>query len=230
MSPERPHQKSNGRASIADTVHPHENRARQLPLPWPFTPDSAIDHQERDAAALLPIFTIGHSNHDMETFLALLRQHGLGTLVDVRSAPYSRYAPHFSRGALTALLDDAGIRYVWAGDALGGRPDDPACYRDGIVRKENIDYRAMARRTPYQDGVQQLLVHAAGGPIVVMCSEEDPRRCHRHHLIEHSLREHGVAVLHIRRDGILETIEPAETAPSVSPTAQLAFHVQGIDF
>ena len=144
------------------------------------------------------------------------------TLIDVRSAPFSRFRPHFSRSALRAYLDDAGIRYIWAGSTLGGRPSDPACYRDGIVRKGNVDYGVMARQASYRDGVRQLLVNAADGPIVVMCSEEDPRRCHRHRLLEPSLRELGAAVLHIRRDGYLETIDPAQTTPATAPIAQLA--------
>ncbi|MBW3633994.1 MAG: DUF488 domain-containing protein [Chloroflexi bacterium] len=208
-------------APTVDTIHPDNDRATQLPLPWPFSPGPAPKDPDNEAAALLTIFTIGHSNHDAETFLALLRQYQLEILVDVRSAPYSRYAPHFSRRVLSAFLDDAGIRYVWAGSTLGGRPDDPTCYRDGVVRKGNVDYRAMSRQASYKQGVQQLMESAVDGPIVVMCSEEDPRRCHRHHLLEHSLRDRGVSVVHIRRDGILETIEPAETAPSESSIAQL---------
>lgn len=168
------------------------------------------------------IFTIGHSNHAADSFLALLRHHGLETLIDVRSAPFSRFRPHISRRALSAYLDDAGIRYIWAGSALGGRPDDPACYRDGIVRKGNVDYGVLARQASYQDGVRQLLANATDGPVVVMCSEEDPRRCHRHHLLEPSLRELGAAVLHIRRDGNLESIDPAQTTPATAPITQLA--------
>jgi uncharacterized protein (DUF488 family) len=225
--------------TTADTVHPREDcaRARQLPLPWPFAVDLSADDQASVVAPLLTIFTVGHSDHGVESFLDLLRQHGMETVVDVRSTPYSRHRPHFGRGALSAYLDDAGIRYIWAGSALGGRPDDPACYRGGIVRKGNVDYWAMAQKASYQDGVQQLVADAADGPVVVMCSEEDPRRCHRHHLIEPSLRELGVMVLHIRRDGSLETINPAETAPTTEPIGQLALglqvdlrvQVQGID-
>jgi uncharacterized protein (DUF488 family) len=102
------------------------------------------------------------------------------------------------------------------------------------VRKGNVDYAAMALQPTYQDGVRQLVANAADGPVVVMCSEEDPRRCHRHHLLEPSLRELGVVVLHIRQDGCLETIEPASAPPAV-PDAQLALDLhlclqaQGID-
>jgi hypothetical protein len=233
MSPAQHHDTNVSVSTAAGTVHPREDcaNARQLPLPWPFAPDLIAVHQESATAPPPTIFTIGHSNHAAESFLALLRHHGLEILVDVRSAPYSRYVPHFSREALSADLDDAGIRYVWAGSSLGGRPADSACYRDGMVRKGNVDYEVMARKASYQEGVQQLVAEAADGPVVVMCSEEDPRRCHRHHLLEPSLRELGVAVLHIRRDGSLETINPAETAPTTESIGQLALglQTQGID-
>ncbi len=224
MSPAQHRKKNGGVAATADTVHPREDcaRVRQLPLPWPFASDQVADHQEPVSTSPPIIFTIGHSNHAAESFLALLQHHGLATLIDVRSAPFSRFRPRFSRKALSAFLENAGIRYIWAGRALGGRPDDPACYRDGIVRKGNVDYGVMARQASYQDGVRQLLANAADGPIVVMCSEEDPRRCHRHHLLEPSLRELGAAVLHIRRDGCLETIDPAQATPAAAPIVQLA--------
>jgi Protein of unknown function, DUF488 len=237
MSPAQHREKNGGVATTVDTVHPRDDcaRARQLPLPWPFAPDLVADHQESAATPSPIIFTIGHSDLDAESFLALLRDHGLETLIDVRSAPFSRFRPHFSRGALNASLDATGIRYIWAGSALGGRPDDPACYRDGIVRKGNVDYGVMSRQASYQEGVRQLLANAANGPVVVMCSEEDPRRCHRHHLLEPSLRELGATVLHIRRDGYLETIDPAQTTPAIAPITQLALglsaqvNAQGIE-
>ena len=139
-------------------VHGDGPTAKQLPLPPPFASADAED------TAPLTIFTIGHSNHAPETFLALLRQHGLVTLVDVRSAPYSRYAPHFNRGDLDALLSRANITYIWAGESLGGRPADPACYLDGIVRPGNVDYARMARLPWYQEGIQQLVMQASQEP------------------------------------------------------------------
>jgi hypothetical protein len=227
MSPAQQHDENVSVCATVDTVHQRNDRARprQLPLPCPFNRDLIADRQQ--AAATPPtVFTIGHSNHDVESFLALLRHHGMETLVDVRSTPYSRHRPHFSRGALRASLDDAGIEYIWAGGALGGRPNDPACYRDGIVRKGNVDYGAMARQAFYQDGVRQLFANATDGSVVVMCSEEDPRRCHRHHLLEPSLRQLGAVVLHIRRDGGLEAIDPAETVPATPTIAQLALGLE----
>ncbi|MEK9970691.1 MAG: DUF488 domain-containing protein, partial [Ferrovibrio sp.] len=63
------------------------------------------------------IFTIGHSNQTAERFAALLRQHGITLLADVRSAPASRHAPQFNRIALARNLEDAGIGYRWFGEA-----------------------------------------------------------------------------------------------------------------
>jgi uncharacterized protein (DUF488 family) len=90
-----------------------------------------------------------------------------------------------------------------------------------VVRRGNIDYEAIARRSSYQDGIFQLVAHAGQRRTAVMCSEEDPRRCHRHHLIEQTLRAHDAIVLHIRRDGTLETIEPEITATDEAPIAPL---------
>lgn len=215
--------KKTQRGSLATvrTVSLGDDRVKQLPLPPPFSPPTERNGRESSGEPLT-ILTIGHSSQESEAFLSLLRQHERRIVVDVRSAPYSRYAPHFSQGALRALLENAGIRYVWAGDVLGGRPDDPACYRNGIVRAGNVDYQAMARQPWYELGVRRLVSDAAGGPTVLMCSEEDPRRCHRHRLIEPSLREHGVTVLHIRGDGAVETIDPGETEPAAAPSPQLA--------
>lgn len=196
------------------TVHPNGARAKQLPLPPPFAP--LVPGSEP-----LRLLTIGHSNHDAERFRDLLLQHDVRVLVDVRSAPYSRYAPHFGRESLAVLLDDAHIRYLWYGDSLGGRPDEPACYRDGIVKPGNVDYTVMAQQPWYQEGLQRLMMTAASGTTAIMCSEEDPRRCHRHRLIERTLSGRGVLVEHIRGDGRLETILAEEPAPREAPNPQL---------
>lgn len=176
--------------------------ASQLPLPPPFAPLSEGDHP-----ASPRVLTIGHSNLDAEDFVALLHLHGATTVIDVRSEPYSRYAPQFCRTPLEACLSAASIAYRWLGDSLGGRPADPACYYDRIVRKGNVDYRALARHPRFQAGLQDLLAQARTDQVAIMCSEEDPRRCHRHRLIQPSLREQNVEVLHIRRDGSCEAIE-----------------------
>src|ERR687892_511794 len=69
-----------------------------------------------------PLLTIGHSNHPIEHFLALLARHAVETVADVRSVPYSRFAPQYRKAPLASTLADAGIGYLFLGEPLGGKP------------------------------------------------------------------------------------------------------------
>src|SRR4051812_631126 len=78
--------------------------------------------------------TVGHSAHDADTFVGLLRKHEVTAVADVRSAPFSRHTPHFNQGSLERGLDRWGIRYVFLGKELGARSTDMGCYVDGKVQ------------------------------------------------------------------------------------------------
>ena len=97
------------------------------------------------------LYTIGHSNHDAERFIELLRAHGIEAVCDVRSRPYSQYCPQFNREALEATLRQAGIRYVFFGRVFGARPEDASCYRNG-----HVDYALLAETDPFRSGVRRL--------------------------------------------------------------------------
>ena len=150
------------------------------------------------------VLTIGHSNHALETFVALLRQHGVTTLADVRSAPYSRFNPHFNRKALDAALNARGVVYLFLGRALGGRPEDPSCYEEGRVR-----YDRVARTPLFREGLERVVGHAKDERIALMCAEKEPLDCHRTLLVGRSLEAQGVAVAHIHADGSLEPHDAA---------------------
>ena len=143
------------------------------------------------------LFTIGHSNIRTEEFLDLLSQHGVEVLVDVRTAPYSRYCPQFNRPELQQAIEAAGLRYQFAGKALGGKPADERLRGDDGAP----DYDKIAASALYQDGLSELLSLAAEHCVAIMCSEADPDHCHREKLIARSLRARGVEVNHIRLDG-----------------------------
>jgi uncharacterized protein (DUF488 family) len=146
----------------------------------------------------LLIHTVGHSDHTTAAFVDLLRRHGITLVVDVRSQPYSRWAPQFNRETLARDLQDAGIAYRFMGDALGGRPADSTLYDPG---QERPDYQRAGQTPVYQTGIDQLLDLAGTEQVAVMCSEGDHRRCHRHLLVAQTLLERGVRVLHIQPDG-----------------------------
>jgi uncharacterized protein (DUF488 family) len=151
------------------------------------------------------LFTIGHSNITIEAFLELLHRHGVEVLVDVRTAPYSRYCPQFNGAELRQAAEASGLRYHFAGQALGGKPvDETLRGEDGTP-----DYDKIAATERYQEGLRELIDLAASGRVVIMCSEGDPARCHREKLIARSLRGHGVEVKHILPDGSVATIAQA---------------------
>jgi len=159
----------------------------------------------------LLIYTIGHSDHTTTTFVDLLRQHGITLVVDVRSQPYSRWAPQFNRELLARALQEASIGYQFLGDALGGRPTDPALYDPG---QEYPNYPRVEQTPAYQAGIDRLLDLARAGRVAVMCGEGDHRHCHRHLLIAQTLLARGVRVLHIQPDG--KTVEGQLEAQQLS--------------
>jgi uncharacterized protein (DUF488 family) len=166
---------------------------------------SAIDLAER-------LFTVGHSNHEPEAFLALLRRHGVTAVADVRSSPYSRRLPHFSRSHLEATLRSHGIAYVFLGQELGGRPSDPALYHaEGWA-----DYERIRETEAFRRGVDRVLSGLDRYAVALMCGEEDPLDCHRGLMVTPALKALGLPPRHIRRDRV-ET--PAEFERRVQDAA-----------
>lgn len=173
----------------------------------------------------LEVYTIGHSTLTIDDFLGLLKENYIRVLVDVRSQPYSRFNPQFNRESFKHAMAYANIEYVFAGEYLGGRPTDPTCYKDGVIpdgkadHLKLVDYAEVMKRDWYQRGIQRLLEIAADRQTVIMCSEEDPMGCHRHHLIAQTLLKRGVAVWHIRADG---NVDEAEHLPPKIESKQLS--------
>jgi len=140
-----------------------------------------------------PIYTIGYGARTIEDFIAVLQQNDIEFLADVRTAPYSRYKPEFSRAALEAELLRHGLRYIYMGDQLGGQPQDPDCYLDGKVH-----YDAVKQKPFYRRGIARLQKAVARGyRVVLMCSEGKPENCHRCKLIGESLTDLAIPLWHI---------------------------------
>jgi uncharacterized protein (DUF488 family) len=159
----------------------------------------------------MDIYTIGHSAHPIERFLGLLQMHQIQMLADVRSIPASRFHPQYNQARLAASLTAAGIAYHSLGDRLGGRPGDPALYPGGRVRNSGErfprpDFALVMQRPWFITGIADLLAICASGRTAILCSEEDPARCHRHLLIAAYLAAHSpdVRVLHIRGNGRIQ--------------------------
>ena len=161
----------------------------------------------------LTLYTIGHSNLSAEDFLKRLRRHNIKTLVDVRSAPVSKYVPHFNKSALEVSLPENVISYRYAGKYLGGRTENPDYLRDG-----KPDYLKMMQHPEYVMGIVRLLnivvQESESGYVVVMCAEKDPLQCHRHHLIARSLIDPVVCVI---EGGINLTLQHIDASGDLLP-------------
>jgi uncharacterized protein (DUF488 family) len=147
------------------------------------------------------VYSIGHSNHALEEFLALLGRHAIEVLVDVRSQPYSRFAPHFNQEELRRAVEASGVRYLFLGRELGGRPPAAAFYdAEGYVL-----YDRVAQAPFFKQGIDQVVKLSAGQRAALLCSEEDPTVCHRFLLVGRVLNGLGVEVQHIRGDGRVQS-------------------------
>jgi uncharacterized protein (DUF488 family) len=154
----------------------------------------------------LVVFTIGHSTHSLEAFVALLKQHGVSALADVRSAPFSRFNPQFNKDSLAQDLKPHGIKYVFLGRELGARSEDRSCYENGRVQ-----YGRLARTELFKRGLERVISGSEEHRIALMCAEKEPLECHRTLLVARTLDEQGVDVLHILGDGRLESHRDAMT-------------------
>jgi uncharacterized protein (DUF488 family) len=155
---------------------------------------------------LNPVYTIGHSNFELDVFLAMLRDHGVELLIEVRSRPQSGRFPQFSQPAFQVAVEAAGVAYLFLGEELGGRPDDADVYTNqGIV-----DYRRRRKSYAFRAGIERVLQEAESRSVALLCAEEDPLECHRFLMICPELVAAGVRPLHIRKGSKLETQEAAE--------------------
>jgi uncharacterized protein (DUF488 family) len=151
------------------------------------------------------VFTIGHSTHPQERFIALLRQHSITALCDVRSKPYSRMNPQFNREDLEKALLEQGIQYRFLGKELGARSDDPHCYEGGKVQ-----YDRLAETDLFKYGLKRVLRGMKDGfRIALMCAEKEPLECHRTILVARHLAARGIDVAHIHADGRIESHDAA---------------------
>ena len=149
----------------------------------------------------VPIYTIGYGNRSIDDFVGLLQGYHIKFLVDIRSQPFSRFNPDYSKEALEKHLKQNSIRYIFMGENLGGRPKDSSCYVNG-----KVDYTIVREKPFYQIGISYL--HTAWEKqllIALMCSEAKPQECHRTKLIGNTLVEQNVDVAHIDELGAIKT-------------------------
>ena len=183
---------------------------------------------------MFEIFTIGYSVHPVDQFMELLQMHGITALCDVRSDPYSRFMPQYNRESLKKEVARHHILYLYLGAELGPRSADPTCYEKGKVQ-----YRRLAAREIFQQGLARLRKGMETHRVALMCAEKDPLTCHRMILICRNLRADDIVIRHILEDGSLEDnrdtekrlmrllkIDPADLFSTEADQIQRAYDLQ----
>ncbi|WP_434036010.1 DUF488 domain-containing protein [Formosa sp. 4Alg 33] len=146
------------------------------------------------------IYSIGHGNKKIDSFIDELKKHDIEYLFDVRSSPMSKYNHQFNRPLLEEDLKLHLITYIFAGEQLGGLPKDPTCYTNG-----KVDYSKITKKAFFQEAIKVLVeASEANMKIALMCSESNPSECHRSKLIGQELLKHNISINHIVSNKIKE--------------------------
>jgi uncharacterized protein (DUF488 family) len=145
------------------------------------------------------VYTVGHSTMPAERLIALLKEHGITALADLRSQPYSRMNPQFNREDLKQALREHAIAYAFLGRELGARSEDRSCYDHGKVQ-----YSRLAQTALFEKGLTRVRDGVKKHRIALMCAEKEPLECHRTILVSRYLVLGGIEVRHILNDGRIE--------------------------
>lgn len=161
----------------------------------------AADSPSEGGRSYKRVLSVGHSSHTPEAFLDLLKGQQVQVLVDVRSHPYSKFVPHFNAPEMKKAVVEAGIKYLFLGKELGGRPSGDEYYdRDGHVL-----YARVAVSPLFLEGIRRLERGAAEYRVALVCSEENPSNCHRRLLVGRVLAQRCIIVEHLRGDGRIQS-------------------------
>lgn len=145
-----------------------------------------------------PLYSLGHGNRPLETFLNLLQAFHIKVLADIRSCPKSRRNPHFSQDSLARSLAAVEVDYVWLPDLGGFRKTGlgNASPHVALISPGFRNYADHMDTTAFKEAVKVLLSLASRGPVCFMCAETVPQRCHRLLLADHLLAQ-DIQVIHI---------------------------------
>ena len=132
------------------------------------------------------LYSIGHGQKTLEEFYEELTSFNIQYVIDVRSSPYSKWAPQYNQREIAQYLRNNNIVYAYMGNIIGGRPINNLCYDS----EGHFDYEKMAQESSFKKGLNRLVnANEKQFNVAVMCSESDPALCHRSKLIGRELYE-----------------------------------------
>ena len=149
------------------------------------------------------IYSVGHGNAPFQEIERILRLHGVSTIIDVRSAPYSKYSPDFRKSALAEYAAAAGLGYRWMGDRLGAT-------RTGAVAEDTaFTLEPGAHESAVSGALVEVIALNQTGPVALLCAERDPAHCHRLTTLAPRLEALDCEVFHILSDGSAHRHQPS---------------------
>jgi len=151
------------------------------------------------------IYTVGHNSLSFMQFITLIQANNISHIVDIRSIPYSKYAPWSDKSRLSELLRPFKIRYTYLGHKLGGKK---------INQEIQSKRQSQSSQGLYDEAIQVLLQLSVRDNLTLLCAEGDPAKCHRQHIIAQTLLETDIKVLHILKDGTIKEAWKEEKAAS----------------
>ncbi|HFI2472864.1 TPA: DUF488 family protein [Streptococcus suis] len=150
------------------------------------------------------LYTIGHSTYNFSYLVERLQKYKIDWVFDVRSTPFSAFAPQYNSYNLSKELPKFGISYFEMGEYFGARQLDSKyryCYPEGY-----LDFGLWCQTVPYQKAKKGLLNRGiTNHNIALMCTEKDPIDCHRTIMITRDLELDGIESYHILGNGELKT-------------------------
>ena len=155
------------------------------------------------------IYTVGHNSLNFMQFIKLIQANNITHIVDIRSIPYSKYAPWSDKSRLSELLKPFKIKYTYLGHKLGGK---------AIKAGKFSTQKRLPSQIVYDEAIQVLLQLSMRGNLTLLCAEGDPAKCHRQHIIAQTLLDSDTKVLHILKDGTIKEAwkeEPSAVQPKL---------------
>lgn len=148
------------------------------------------------------IYTVGHSNHQIDYFLELLNFKEINCLIDVRSTPMSSYSPQFNKLPLKNYLKNNGITYMHFKDEFGARHEQESV----LDVNGQVDFELFRKTSEFKKGIERVEKgFLKGFKIALMCSEGNPLECHRFSMISVHLNKTGFNVYHILKNKTIKS-------------------------
>ncbi|MDR1182884.1 MAG: DUF488 domain-containing protein [Bacteroidales bacterium] len=148
------------------------------------------------------IYTVGHSTHELDFFLELIKTVEINCIVDVRSLPASAYSPQYNQNSFKNYLKDNHITYLHFAEEFGARRTD----YDLLGDDGKLDFEKVRKTSLFNRGVERIWQGIDKGfRIALMCSESDPLDCHRFSMVSIGLENNGFNVLHLLKDKSIKT-------------------------